>query len=104
MPLFFLFADYRYYGVGDEGGAPREEDVKNAMGSIGQPDGKINVCLSSSDQLFRDLTKEQKDRLPSYTGDLLLTEHSSGSLTSQAYMKRWNRKNERLPLPRNLWR
>ncbi len=93
-----VFADYRYYGVGDVGGAPREEDVKNAVGSIDQPDRKINVYLSSSDQLFRDLTTEQKNRLPSYSGDLLLTEHSSGSLTSQAYMKRWNRKNEQLAL------
>ncbi|MCX6304452.1 MAG: alpha-mannosidase [Bacteroidetes bacterium] len=93
-----VFADYRYYGVGDEGGAPREEDVKNATGSVGQPDGKINVYLCSSDQLFRDLTAEQKSQLPSYSGDLLLTEHSSGSLTSQAYMKRWNRKNEQLAL------
>jgi alpha-mannosidase len=93
-----IFADFRYYGVGDEGGAPREEDVKNAVGSIGQPGGKISVYLSSSDQIFRDLNQEQKKRLPSYTGDLLLTEHSSGSLTSQAYMKRWNRKNEQLAL------
>lgn len=93
-----VFADYRYYGVGDTGGAPREEDVKNAVGSIDQPGAKINVYLSSSDQLFRDLTTEQKNQLPSYTGDLLLTEHSAGSLTSQAYMKRWNRKNEQLAL------
>ena len=93
-----VFADYRYYGVGDQGGAPREDDVKNAIGSIDQPDGKIIVYLSSSDQLFRDITDGQKNQLPSYTGDLLLTEHSSGSLTSQAYMKRWNRKNEQLAL------
>jgi alpha-mannosidase len=93
-----VFADYRYYGVGDEGGAPREEDVKNAVGSLDQPDGKIKVYLASSDQLFRDLTPEQAKQLPSYSGDLLLTQHSAGSLTSQAYMKRWNRKNEQLAL------
>ncbi len=93
-----VFVDYRYYGVGDEGGAPREEDVKNAVGSLGQPDGKINVYLSSSDQMFRDLTAEQKNLLPTYSGDLLLSAHSAGSLTSQAYMKRWNRKNEQLAL------
>jgi alpha-mannosidase len=93
-----VFADYRYYGVGDEGGAPREEDVKNAVESLNHPDQKIKVYLSSSDQLFRDLTEEQKKQLPSYSGDLLLTEHSSGSLTSQSYMKRWNRKNEQLAL------
>ena len=29
-----------------------------------------------------------------YEGDLLLTKHSAGSITSAAIMKRWNRKNE----------
>ncbi len=93
-----VLADYRYYGVGDVGGAPREEDIKNAVGSLGHPDSRFNVYLSSSDQLFRDLTDEQRSKLPSYSGDLLLTQHSAGSLTSQAYMKRWNRKNEQLAL------
>ncbi len=91
-----VFADYRYYGVGDVGGAPRLEDITNAVGSLNQPDSRFQVYLCTSDQLFRDLTPDQKKQLPEYTGDLLLTEHSSGSLTSQAYMKRWNRKNEQL--------
>jgi len=91
-----VYADFRYYGVGDVGGAPREEDVQHAVESLNHPDSKIQIYLSSSDQLFRDLTPEQAARLPSYSGDLLLTEHSSGSITSQAYMKRWNRKNELL--------
>jgi alpha-mannosidase len=91
-----VYADYRYYGTGDIGGSPRPDAVKNAVGSQNNPDGRIKLYLSSSDQLFRDLTKTQAARLPSYTGDLLLTEHSAGSLTSQAYMKRWNRKNELL--------
>ena len=91
-----VFADFRYYGVGDVGGAPREEDVQHAIGSLSHPDSKIQVYLSSSDRLFRDLTPEQAARLPSYSGDLLLTEHSAGSITSQAIMKRWNRKNELL--------
>jgi len=91
-----VFADYRYYGVGDVGGSPRESDIKNAVASINQPDSKIKVYLSSSDQLFRDLSEDQKKQLPAYTGDLLLTQHSAGSLTSQSYMKRWNRKNELL--------
>ncbi|TSA23752.1 MAG: alpha-mannosidase, partial [Bacteroidetes bacterium] len=89
-----VYADYRYYGVGDVGGAPREEDVQHAVGSMNHPDSKIQVYLSSSDQLFRDLSREQCTSLPSYSGDLLLTEHSAGSITSQATMKRWNRKNE----------
>jgi alpha-mannosidase len=91
-----VFADYRYYGTGDIGGAPSETAIKNGIGSLRNPDGLIHVYLSSSDQLFRDLTDEQKNNLPVYKGDLLLTQHSAGSLTSQAYMKRWNRKNELL--------
>jgi alpha-mannosidase len=91
-----VFADYRYYGTGDIGGSPSETAIKNGVGSLRNPDGLIHVYLCSSDQLFRDLTEDQKHNLPGYSGDLLLTQHSAGSLTSQAYMKRWNRKNELL--------
>jgi alpha-mannosidase len=88
--------DYRYYGVGDRGGAPRERDVKNAIGSLHNSDSKIKIELTSSDQMFRDITPEIRKKLPVYTGDLLLIEHSAGSLTSNAFMKRINRKNELL--------
>jgi alpha-mannosidase len=91
-----VYADYRYYGTGDVGGAPSEFAIKNGLGSLQNPDSKIHVYLCSSDQLFRDLTDDQKSKLPNYTGDLLLTQHSAGSLSSEAYMKRWNRKNELL--------
>ncbi|MCX6284273.1 MAG: alpha-mannosidase, partial [Bacteroidetes bacterium] len=91
-----VYADYRYFGTGDIGGAPSPLAVKNAIGSLNNPDSKIKLYLCSSDQLFRDLTEAQAAKLPTYTGDLLLTQHSAGSLTSQAYMKRWNRKNELL--------
>ncbi|MCX6245099.1 MAG: glycosyl hydrolase-related protein [Bacteroidetes bacterium] len=91
-----VYADYRYYGTGDIGGAPSESAIKNGVGSLRNPDGLIHVNLCSSDQLFRDLTDDQKHNLPNYSGDLLLTQHSAGSLTSQSYMKRWNRKNELL--------
>ncbi|MEI6899966.1 MAG: glycoside hydrolase family 38 C-terminal domain-containing protein, partial [Bacteroidota bacterium] len=91
-----VYADFRYYGTGDEGGAPEENSVKNGVASAAKTDGKIHIYLSSSDQLFRDLKPEEISKLPNYTGDLLLTQHSAGSLTSQAYMKRWNRKNELL--------
>lgn len=91
-----VWADYHYYGVGDQGGAPREEDVENYLSSIGNEDGKIKVALVSSDQMYKDITPELEKGLPRYRGDLLLTEHSAGTLTSQSYMKRWNRKNEQL--------
>jgi len=88
--------DYRYYGVGDQGGAPRERDVKNAVGSLHHNDSKFQVALTSSDQMYKDITPEIRTKLPVYQGDLLLTEHSAGSMTSASFMKRMNRKNELL--------
>jgi alpha-mannosidase len=94
---YAVWADYRYYGTGDVGGAPTEGSVRTvdeALNASGE--GAIAVHQGASDQFFRDLTEEQKRRLPCHRGDLLLTRHSAGSLTSQAMMKRWNRKNELL--------
>jgi len=88
--------DYRYYGVGDMGGAPRENDVRHAVGSLNHTDSKFKVVLSSSDQIYKEITPELRKKLPVYSGDLLLIEHSAGSLTSQSFMKRMNRKNEML--------
>jgi alpha-mannosidase len=91
-----LSFDYRYYGTGDVGGAPREEDAKNAVNSLKKSDSKFKVILTSSDQIYRDITPEIRSKLPTYSGDLLLIEHSAGSMTSQSFMKRANRKNEAL--------
>jgi alpha-mannosidase len=66
-----VYADYKYYGVGDQGGACRERDVKVCVESLNNPDSQIKVALVSSDQMYRDITAEQKDKLPSYQGDLL---------------------------------
>jgi len=88
--------DYRYYGVGDRGGSPRENDVKRVMASMNNNDENFKVLLTSSDQIYRDITPDIRKKLPVYSGDLLLIEHSAGSMTSQAYMKRMNRKNELL--------
>jgi alpha-mannosidase len=88
--------DYRYYGVGDQGGALRENDVKRAEASLNNDDSNFRVLLTSSDQMFKDITPEIRKKLPVYSGDLLLIEHSAGSMTSQSFMKRMNRKNELL--------
>ena len=88
--------DYRYYGVGDRGGSPRENDIKRAEGSLRNADSNFRVLLSSSDQMYKDITPAIRKKLPTYSGDLLLIEHSAGSMTSQAFMKRLNRKNELL--------
>ncbi len=90
-----VYADYHYYGTGDRGGAPKEESAQGLERSMAGK-GPIRVISSAADQMFKDITPEQAARLPAYTGEMLLTKHSAGSITSQAYMKRWNRKNEYL--------
>jgi alpha-mannosidase len=120
-----LYADYRYYGTGDMGGAPsefsvnlleailgkgqarlpqlpadldQEEDARKPLGpEVRVGDGPVRVVSATAEQMFEDLVQSGgTGRLPRYKGDLELTNHSAGSLTSQAAHKRWNRKNERL--------
>ncbi len=90
-----VFADLLYYGVGDRGGAPTATSLDWIAKSVAST-GAVRVISARADQIFRDITDAQKAGLPRYKGDLLLTEHSAGSITSQAYMKRWNRLNETL--------
>src|SRR5580698_5392615 len=116
-----VFTDYHYYGTGDIGGAPREASVKRleaivTQGSTSLPvregflyrresngeapekvgDGPVHVISANAEQMFLDITPSQAAGLPRYTGEMELTNHSAGSLTSQAYQKRWLRKEELL--------
>jgi len=91
-----VFADYHYQGVGDMGGAQKENKIQAYVEGAKRTDGNYKLVLASSDQFYKDITPQQKARLPKYKGDLLLIEHSAGSITSQAYMKRLNRKGEQL--------
>lgn len=121
-----LFADYHYIGTGDIGGSPNEFSVKlmeaietkgttslppiPVRGPGGQPqqappppsapvkvgEGPIHVFSANADQMFLDIRPEQTARMPRYKGDLELINHSAGSITSQTYHKRWNRRNELL--------
>ena len=117
-----VFTDYHYYGTGDIGGAPDEDSVKRleaivtkAQASLPPPgyidigqhlhkdwplttvgDGPVQVVSATADQMFLDITPADASRLPRYTGEMELTNHSAGSLTSQSYQKRWLRKEELL--------
>jgi alpha-mannosidase len=115
-----LFTDYTYFGTGDTGGAPREFSVKLLDAVVGQKttvlpppppvippvdlegtpvrvgDGPVRVLSATAEQMFLDIKPEQAARLPRYSGDLLLSDHSAGSTSSETYQKRWNRKNELL--------
>ena len=89
------YVDYHYYGAGDRGGAPAEDAVQWMEKSLAGT-GPIHVVSSKADDMVHSLSPNQIAKLPHYKGELLLVEHSAGSITSQAYMKRWNRKNELL--------
>jgi len=108
-----VFTDYHYYGTGDIGGSPREDSVKRLEaivtdGTASLPaedgsssdmkvgDGPVHVISSNAEQMFLDITPAEAAGLPRYTGEMELTNHSAGSLTSQAYQKRWLRKEELL--------
>ena len=58
--------------------------------------GPVRVVSSRADQMFLDLTPADIAGLPRYTGEMELTNHSAGSLTSEAYQKRWIRQEELL--------
>lgn len=133
-----VYADYKYVGTGDIGGATQESTVKlleatvtksptvlpsaeqnltqmlanHGLQVLEQPtpkdgvsqtakevlvgDGPIHVMETAADQLFNDITPDLQSRMPKYKGDLELINHSAGSLTSQAYHKRWVTENENL--------
>lgn len=116
-----VFADYHYYGTGDIGGSPDEESVKRLEaivtkgtvslppeGSIddGRPhpewpavkvgDGPVHVISAGAEQMFLNIPPSEAAGLPRYGGEMELTNHSAGSLTSEAYQKRWLRKEELL--------
>ena len=117
-----VFTDYHYFGTGDIGGAPDEASVRlleaivtKGMASLPIPeylafrdgphpvgpsvkvgDGPVHVISSNAEQMFLDITPAQAAGLPRYSGEMELTNHSAGSLTSQGYQKRWIRKEELL--------
>ncbi len=86
---------YRYFGIGDKGGAPDESSVAWVQAAA-TGTGRLDVVSGASDALFRDLTEAQIARLPRYVGELLMTTHGVGCYTSQGALKRWNRMNERV--------
>jgi alpha-mannosidase len=93
------YVNMKYFGVGDQGGAPRDASVELLEQSL-HTSGPVTVRSAASDQLARDLTQSgdaaAPRNLPTYRGELLMTSHGAGCYTSEAAMKRFNRSNERL--------
>jgi len=81
-------------GGGGRPGAATPAPTPAAPVKVG--DGPLTVIPAAADQMFLDIKPEMTSRMPRWKGDLELINHSAGSLTSEAYHKRWNRKNELL--------
>ncbi len=89
-----------FHGVGDRGGAPKEQSVKTVCTEIKQNGASdIEVLSAPADQIFKDidaLPDNVKQKLPVWNNELVMTNHAVGGYTSRAIGKRWNRRNEEL--------
>ncbi len=87
----------QYYGTGDYGGSATDESARYLNDAVEQngADKDFEVIAGSTDQIFLEMTPEQIENLPVYTGNLHIP-HGFGTLTSHAINKRWNRKCELL--------
>ncbi len=86
----------RYYGTGDTGGSPTISSVVSLEKGI-KGNGPVKIISARSYQLYEDyLPFEKHPELPVYNGELLMDVHGTGCYTSQAAMKRFNRRNEQL--------
>ncbi|HEV8366864.1 MAG TPA: glycoside hydrolase family 38 C-terminal domain-containing protein [Pyrinomonadaceae bacterium] len=87
---------FRYFGVGDMGGAPDPTSVQWVERALANTHADARVLNTSADQLAQDLATEDYTALPVYKGELVMKTHGVGCYTSQAAMKNWNRRNEQL--------
>lgn len=90
-----LYEGYHYFGTGDVGGAPESTAVAWLEKSA-TSDGPLTVRGIGSDDIVDIVAAYPEARLPRYKGELVMTRHGVGCYSSQAAMKRWNRKNELL--------
>lgn len=98
---FSLPWTYVFHGVGDQGGAPKEESVAVLEKEIANNENdEIEVVSTAADEIYRDietiLTDEQKAKLPVWNNELVMQNHAVGGYTSRAIGKRWNRRCEEL--------
>lgn len=90
-----VYLGYRYFGTGDEGGAPEDSSVFYLEKAI-HSDGPLKVISAPADLMACQITPAQLDKLPQFNGELLTSPHGNGCYTSQSAMKMLNRKNELL--------
>ena len=91
---------FSFHGVGDQGGCPKKRSVVVLQKEIDKNnESDVKVISARSDEIYDDLnalSDEQKDKLPTWNNELVMTAHAVGGYTSRAIGKRWNRKCEEL--------
>ncbi len=90
-----------FHGTGDRGGAVKEESCVVLEKEIKENEtSDIEIFAGRADQIYIDidekLTPEQKEKLPVWDNELVMTDHAVGGYTSRVMSKRWNRKAEEL--------
>jgi len=80
------------FGVGDGGGGPREDYIESGLRQA-DLEGAPKVKFAKSELFFDNLAKRSGE-LPTWSGELYLEAHR-GTLTTQARVKKFNRKIER---------
>lgn len=109
LQRFGLPFDMRFLGAGDSGGSPGPISIGQVAESVRHllreepksagSQGSWHVEIAASDALFERTLRDSRfdpNRLATYRGPLLLTKHSAGTLTSNAWSKKWNRAAEDL--------
>ena len=90
-----------FHGIGDRGGGPLPISVMSLRRNMKMNDSSdIKVHSSASDKVFKEImtemTESDRDRLPSWDNEFLLTDHGTAGYTSRAISKRWNKRCEEL--------
>ncbi len=90
-----------FHGIGDRGGGPLPISIRNLRKNMKNNDkSDIIVHSSPSDKVFKqimtEMTEADRDKLPSWNNELLLTDHGTAGYTARAISKRWNKRGEEL--------
>lgn len=85
--------DFKYFGLGDTGGAPDDQSVTLLEDAIAA-DGPFTVRSADVGDFFREFPTEAISQLERHRSEFLLIEHGAGTYTANGAMKRMNRQNE----------
>ena len=82
-------------GLHDQSGSSGENTPYWLNYSVGS-EGPVTVKLATPDEIFDYLDLYRNDKYKVHDGELPMRVHGVGAYTSQAVLKRWNRRNELL--------